>query len=92
MFSVLTRLICVCRAIVIMEPEDPHTIVKCAASLTTLPYFNQDIVHIVKQILSIAVNIAPDDPSVIQAIIKCVEVYEELYDIYIKLERKVRPL
>lgn len=75
-----------------MEPEDPHTVVKCAVSLMTLPYFYQDIVHIVKQILSIAINIAPNDPSVIQAIKKCVEVYEELYDIYKDLKRKVRPL
>lgn len=56
----------------------------------TLPYFNQDIVHLVKQIISIAINIAPNDPSVNQAIKKSVEVYEELYDIYKELERKVR--
>lgn len=75
-----------------MEPEDPHLVVNCAVSLMTLPFINQDIIHLVKQILSIAINIAPNDPSVIQAIKKSVEVYEELYDIYKELESKVRSI
>lgn len=65
-----------------MEPADPHLVVKCAKSIVGMPYFNEDNNHLVKQIITIAVNIASNDPSVIQAINECIKIYKELVDVY----------
>lgn len=70
-----------------MEPEDPHLIVKCAKSLLTLPYLNHDNVHLAKQIISIAINVGFNDPSVIEAVKDTIETYRKLVDIYREMVR-----
>lgn len=70
-----------------MEPGDPHLVVKCAKSIVTLPYFNEDNNHLIKQIFTIAVNMAFNDPTVIQAIKKSIEIYRVLVDVYKEIVR-----
>lgn len=70
-----------------MEPEDPHLVVKCAKSLMTLPYLPHDNILLIKQMISIAVNMSFSDPTVIQAIRKSISVFKELIDIYKQLVR-----
>lgn len=70
-----------------MEPEDPHLIVKCAKSLMTLPYLSQDNIHLIKQIISIAINKGFNDSTVIEAIEDTIEIYRILVDIYEELVR-----
>lgn len=72
-----------------MEPEDPHLVVKCAKSLISLPYFDEDNIFFIKQVISIAVNMAFNDPSVILAINKNIEIYGELISINKELVRKI---
>lgn len=57
-------------------------IVKCAKSLTTLPYLSQDDVYLAKQIITIAVNMANNDSTVIRAIEDIIELVKELVNIY----------
>lgn len=73
-----------------MEPEDPHLIVRCAMSLITMPYFDQDNVYLVKQILSVAIKMAFSDPTVIEAARKSVDVYRRLADVYKGMVRNNR--
>lgn len=70
-----------------MEPEDPHLIVKCAKALITLPYLSQDNILLIKQMITIAVNMSFNDPTVIQAIKKSIDTFRELIDTYKKLVR-----
>lgn len=68
-----------------MEPEDPLLIVKCAKSLMTLPYLNQDNIYLAKQIIAIAVKMGCNDLTVIEAIEESIEIYQKLVDIYKKV-------
>jgi len=68
-----------------MEPEDPHLIVKCAKSLMTLPYLTQDEVFLIKQIITIVVNMAFHDFTVIRAIQKSIAIFRELIYTYITM-------
>lgn len=70
-----------------MEPEDPHLVVKCAKSLMTLAYLPHDNILIIKQMITIAVNMSSNDPSVIQAIKKSFDIFKELIDTYKQLVR-----
>lgn len=68
-----------------MEPEDPHLVVKCAKSLMTLPYLTQDEMFLIKQIITIAVNMAFHDFTVIRAIQKSIAIFRELIYTYIEM-------
>jgi len=70
-----------------MEPGDPHLIVKCAKSLMTLPYFNQDNIQLIKQVVSIGVNMAFKDSTVIQALKESIEIYKQLISDYKEIVR-----
>lgn len=65
-----------------IEPEDPHLVVKCAKSIMTLPYLTEDDIFLIKQIISIAVNMAFHDFTVIRKIQKCIEIFRELVYTY----------
>lgn len=65
-----------------MEPEDPHLIVRCAKSLLTLPYLNQDNIYLAKQIIVIAVKMGYNDYTVIEAIEESIDVYRKLVNIF----------
>lgn len=52
-----------------MEPKDPHLVIKCAHTLMTLPFKVCDF-KLGKQYLKIALDMAPNDPSVLKAISK----------------------
>ncbi|XP_025200273.1 uncharacterized protein LOC112598130 [Melanaphis sacchari] len=84
-FLNITELI---KAIVSLEPEDPHLVVKCAKSLMILPYLTQDDIFLIKQIISIAVNMAFHDFTVIRAIQKSIEIFRELVYTYIEMNEK----
>ncbi|CAI6362031.1 unnamed protein product [Macrosiphum euphorbiae] len=71
--------------IISMEPEDPHLVVKCAKSLMTLPYLTQDDIFLIKQIISIAVNMAFHDFTVIRAIQKSIAIFRELVNTCIEM-------
>lgn len=75
------------RDIISMEPEDPHLVVKCAKSLMTLPYLTQDDIFLIKQIISIAVNMAFHDFTVIRAIQKNIAIFRELVNTCIEMVR-----
>lgn len=64
------------------EPEDPHLVVKCAKSLMTLPYLTEDDIFLIKQIISIAVNMAFHDFTVIRKIQKSIGIFTELVYTY----------
>lgn len=70
-----------------MQPEDPHLVVKCAKSLIALPYFHEDNIHLIKEIISIAVNMAFTDATVILAINENIKIYGELVNINKELVR-----
>ncbi|XP_026823304.1 uncharacterized protein LOC113561210 [Rhopalosiphum maidis] len=76
------------KAIVSIEPEDPHLVVKCAKSLMTLPYLTEDNIFLIKQIISIAVNMAFHDFTVIRAIQKSIEIFRELVFAYTEMNEK----
>lgn len=61
-----------------MEPADPHLVVKCAKSIIALPYFHEDNIYLIKQIIAIAVNMTYSDPTVILAINNNIKIYEKL--------------
>lgn len=63
-----------------MEPEDPHVIVNCAKFMMTLSYFNRENIELAKEIITIAVNMAHGDPTVIEAIKESIAVYKRLVD------------
>lgn len=75
------------REIIRMEPEDPHLVVKCAKSVMTLPYLTQDDIIIIKQIISIAVNMAFHDLTVIRSIQKSIAIFRELIYTYVEMVR-----
>uniref|UniRef100_A0A2S2RB26 Uncharacterized protein n=1 Tax=Sipha flava TaxID=143950 RepID=A0A2S2RB26_9HEMI len=78
------------KSIVIMEPEDPHLIVKCAKALITLPYLPHENILLIKQMISIAVNVSFNDPTVIRAIKEIIDIFRELIDTYKQLnENKI---
>lgn len=68
-----------------MEPEDPHLVVKCAKSLMTLPYLTQDEMFLIKQIITISVNMAFHDFTVIRAIQKSIAIFRELIYTYMEM-------
>lgn len=74
----LLNIIELIKDIISMEPEDPHLVVKCAKSLMTLPYLTQDDIFLIKQIITIAVNMAFHDFTVIRAIQKSIAIFREL--------------
>lgn len=61
-----------------MEPDDPHLIVMCAKSLVTLPYLDQDDICLVKQIISIAIDKAFSDLTVIAVVKKSINIYKAM--------------
>lgn len=61
-----------------MELADPHLVVKCAKSIIALPYFHEDNIYLIKQIIIIAANMAYSDPTVILAINNIIKIYEKL--------------
>lgn len=73
------------RAVVSMEPDDPHLVVNCARSLITLPYLSQDDIHLFKEIISIAINMALNDSTVIEAIKRAINIYRAIVRINEKL-------
>lgn len=68
--------------IIEIESGDPHLVVKCVKSLITMPYLSQDDVYLARQIITIAVDMAHNDSTVIRAIEKIVEIVKELVNIY----------
>lgn len=60
-----------------MEPKDPLIIVKCAKILITLPFMVRDfklgIIYLKK-----AIEMAPNDPTVLCAVIKTFEAYKSI--------------
>ncbi|XP_027838354.2 uncharacterized protein LOC114120598 [Aphis gossypii] len=76
------------KEIVSTEPEDPHLVVKCAKSLMTLPYLTEDDIFLSKQIISIAVNMAFHDFTVIRKIQKSIEIFRELVYTYKEMNEK----
>jgi len=78
------------REIVFLEPDDPHLVVKCAKSLLMMPYLSQDNVYVAKQILTIAINMGFNDPTVIEAINDTIDSYRKLVDVYREMVRRNR--
>lgn len=60
-----------------MEPKDPHIVVKCARTLMTLPIMVRDF-DLGKQYLTKALEMAPNDLTVLKAVTKAIEVYKEI--------------
>lgn len=60
-----------------MEPKDPHLVVKCAKTLMTLPNMVRDF-NLEKQYLIKAVNMAPNDVTVLKAIENAVKSLKEV--------------
>ncbi|XP_025197328.1 uncharacterized protein LOC112596064 [Melanaphis sacchari] len=65
------------KAIISMEPKDPHLVVKCAKVIMTLPIMVRDF-NLGKQYLTKAYEMAPNDVTVLKAIKKTVEAYEDI--------------
>lgn len=59
-----------------MEPKDPHLVIRCARTLMTLPLKVRDF-KLGKQYLEKALDMAPNDPSVLKAVSKAAEVYKK---------------
>lgn len=78
------------REVVSMEPEDPHVIVSCAKFMMTLSYFNRENIELAKEIITIAVNMAYGDPTVVEAIKESIVVYKRLVDEYKAMVRNNR--
>lgn len=72
-----------------MEPDDPHLIIKCSEALVTMPYFNLDTVHLIKQIIAIVVNMAHTDSAVIQKLKETANLYKTLMNSYKEIVRKL---
>lgn len=65
------------RYIISLEPKDPHLIVKCAKMLITLPFMVRDF-KLGKQYLNKAVQMAPNDITVLNAVTETVELYKKM--------------
>lgn len=68
-----------------MGPKDPHIVINCARTLITLPFMVRDL-HLGKEYLTKALNMAPNDASVLKAIEIVVEIYNKLvrfFNLYI---------
>lgn len=65
------------KAIISMEPKDPHLVVKCAKIIMTLPFMVRDF-NLGKQYLTKAYEMAPNDITVLKAIEKTVETYKDI--------------
>lgn len=64
-----------------MEPKDPHIVVKCARTLMTLPIMVRDF-DLGKLYLTKALEMAPNDLTVLKAVTKTVEVYKKIVRLY----------
>jgi hypothetical protein len=60
-----------------MGPKDPHIVINCARTLITLPFMVRDL-NLGKKYLTKALNMAPNDGSVLKAIEIVVKVYNKL--------------
>ncbi|XP_050434711.1 uncharacterized protein LOC126841936 [Adelges cooleyi] len=65
------------KTILSMDPEDPHLIVQCAKTLITLPYMVRDI-QLGKEYLSRAIQMAPNDMTVLKAVTNVIEVSKDI--------------
>lgn len=68
-----------------MKPKDPLIIVQCARTLMTLPNTVRDI-KLGKKYLKSAVEMAPNDSVVLDAVKKAINIYNEMvkyFSIYI---------
>ncbi|XP_050544978.1 uncharacterized protein LOC126907616 isoform X2 [Daktulosphaira vitifoliae] len=65
------------KTIMSMKPEDPHIVVKCARTLMTLPTMVRDI-PLGKEFLNEALQMAPNDISVIKAVTNAIEVSKDI--------------
>lgn len=65
------------RFIINMEPKDPLLVVKCAKTLMTLPSRVRDF-NLGKQYLTKALNMAPNDVTVLKAIENAVEALKDV--------------
>lgn len=65
------------RTIISMEPKDPLIVVKCAKTLMTLPAMVRDF-KLGKQYLTKALEMAPNDITVLKAVSNAVEAYKGL--------------
>lgn len=69
------------RTIVSMKPKDPLMIVKCAQTLIHLPYVVRDL-KLAKQYLEMALEMAPNDLSVLNAVSKATEICNKTVRFY----------
>lgn len=65
------------RTIMSMDPKDPHMVVKCAKIIMTLPRMVRDF-KLGKQYLQSAVDMAPNDSTVLSAVAKAIDVYNKI--------------
>jgi len=70
-----------------MDPKDPHLVIKCARILITLPWTVRQL-KLGKQYLRKAIDMALDDSSVIFAVTKTVDVYNEIVRLLFKMYSK----
>lgn len=64
------------RTIVNMKPRDPLLVVKCAQTLMSLPYKVRDL-KLAKKYLEIALEMAPNDSVVLNAVSRAAEIYNK---------------
>lgn len=65
------------RTIIGMKPKDPLIIVQCARTLITLPSMVRNF-KLGKQYLKDAVEMAPNDSTVLHAVKKVIDIYNEM--------------
>lgn len=69
------------RTIIGMKPKDPLIIIQCARTLMTLPSMVRDL-KLGKQYLKDALEMAPNDSSVLHAIKKAIDIYNGMVKLY----------
>lgn len=69
------------RTIIGMKPKDPLIIVQCARILMTLPSMVRDL-ELGKKYLKDAVEMAPYDSTVLNAVKKAIDIYSEMVKLY----------
>jgi len=60
-----------------MDPKDPLLVIKCARTIMTLPVMVRDF-NLGKQYLTKAFEMAPNDPTVLQAIESTIQAYKDI--------------
>ncbi|VVC40331.1 Hypothetical protein CINCED_3A024167 [Cinara cedri] len=65
------------KTIISMEPKDPLLLVNCAKTIMTLPFMVRDF-NLGKQYLTKALNMAPNDKAVLEAVEKTIQIYQNI--------------